>query len=418
MHSQENDEEFVHPDDVVEVILDDGVEGDHPMDEDDEDGAGEEVDENEENMEADEEIVLEDTSIQSFAQHGKSVFAVALHPSAPLAVSGGEDDLGYLWDTTNGEVVLKLDGHQDSVVAVAFSHDGKMVATGGMDGRVRVWKEKDSWKSWEFLTQLEGVDEVVWVKWHPLGPILLVGGQDSTVWMYQLPSGATMQVFSSHTEGVNVGTFIPSGKRLLTGDGAGSLIYWDPRTTTPLWKLSSADDRFGLTNGVISVAVNREGTLAVVGGAEGGVKIINLAKEKGEVVGGLEGHKEGDSVESVVFVDLGAGVGGAGKEVVVTGGTDGKICVWDLSTMRLRTEMKHNDAITSIVQHRSPSYVVTTASADRTLKTWDVRTGTLLKEHTGHRGQINSIDVGTGAGGKNVLVSAGDEGVCLVWDAE
>jgi ribosome assembly protein SQT1 len=160
--------------------------------------------------------------------------------------------------------------------------------------------------------------------------------------MYQLPSGSTMQIFSSHTEGVNVGTFVPSGKRLLTGDGSGSLIYWDPRTTTPSWKLSSADDRFGLTGGVISVAVNREATLAVVGGAEGGVKIVNLAKEKGEVIGGLEGHKEGDSVESIVFVDLGSGVGGAGKEVVVTGGTDGKICVWDLSTMRLRTEMKHN----------------------------------------------------------------------------
>lgn len=74
--------------------------------------------------------------------------------------------------------------------------------------------------------------------------------------------------------------------------------------------------------------------------------------------------------------------------------------------------------MTSIVRHRSPAYVVTTASADRRLKTWDIRTGTLIKEHSGHRGQINAIDVGIGAGGKSVVVSAGDEGACLVWDTE
>jgi len=242
-----------------------------------------------------------------------------------------------------------------------------------------------------------------------------------------------MQILSSHTSTVNIGTFTPSGKRLLTGDSTGTLIYWDPRSSTPLWKLSSADERFGLTGGVVSIAVNKEGTVAVVGGAEGGVKVVKITEERrGEVLKALDGHSEGDSVESIVFVDL----GGAGKEVVVTGGTDGKICVWDLGTMRLRAEMKHDvslppsasqgdteltlfqDAVTSIISHRTPPFVITTASADLTLKTWDVRTGTLLKEHTGHRGPINSIDVGTGAGGKTVLLSAGDDGVCLVWDTE
>jgi len=155
--------------------------------------------------------------------------------------------------------------------------------------------------------------------------------------MYQLPSGNTMQILSSHTRAVNIGTFTPNGKRLLTGDATGTLIYWDPRSTTPLWKLSSADDRLGLTGGVVSIAVNKEGTVAVVGGAEGGVKVVKLAEDKGEVLRALDGHSEGESVESIVFVDL----GGTGREVVVTGGTDGKICVWDLGTMRLRTEMKH-----------------------------------------------------------------------------
>ncbi|KAG8830893.1 hypothetical protein FRC17_004108, partial [Serendipita sp. 399] len=276
-HDEEGDF-YVDQDDIVEVIEDDGEDALMDEDEDEENQHGEEDDDQHSSVHPDEEILLEDTSIQSFALHSKSVFAVAAHPTAPLAVSGGEDDAGYLWDTTTGETVLRLDGHEDSVVAVEFSHDGQLVATGGMDGRVRIWKQQqpNSWKSWEFLRQLEGVDEVVWLKWHPVGSVLLVGGQDSTVWMYQLPSGTSMQVFASHTGPVNIGNFIPSGKRIITGDAEGTLIYWDPRSTSPLWKLNSSDERFGLTGGVISVGVNKEGTIAVVGGAEGGVKVVTL----------------------------------------------------------------------------------------------------------------------------------------------
>jgi len=147
--------EFLDQDDIVEVILDD--DSDHPMDEDEEEEEGDE--ENEDHHHEPIEVV--DTSIQTFSAHSpKSVFSIAAHPSAPLAVSGGEDDCGYLWDTISGEVLQKLDGHTDSVVAVGFSHDGGLVATGGMDGRVRVWKKGEG-KTWAFLLQLDGVDEVV-----------------------------------------------------------------------------------------------------------------------------------------------------------------------------------------------------------------------------------------------------------------
>lgn len=58
---------------------------------------------------------------------------------------------------------MKLTGHTDSVAATAWSSDGEMVATGGMDGRVRVWRHvgKQDWKTWEFLTELQGPDEVM-----------------------------------------------------------------------------------------------------------------------------------------------------------------------------------------------------------------------------------------------------------------
>ena len=122
----------------------------------------------------------------------------------------------------------------------------------------------------------------------------------------------------------------------VTADAEGTLIFWDPRSPTPVFKLTPSDARFDL-QGITSLSVNAASTLAVVGGVDGGVRVVSLSK--GDVVGALDGHKEGESVEAVQFVDLSGA--GAGSGVVVTGGTDGKVCIWDLSTMRLRASMEH-----------------------------------------------------------------------------
>jgi ribosome assembly protein SQT1 len=144
------EEEYIQQDDIyVEVD-----QGDEPMDEDGDVGdiGGPEG-----------EVAWDDNSVQHFSGHEGPVYTVAVHPTASLAVSGGGDDSGYIWDVTDGEVVVKLTGHTDSVTAVGFSHDGEMVSTGGMDGRVRVWGRigNKNYKTWEFLTELQGPDEVM-----------------------------------------------------------------------------------------------------------------------------------------------------------------------------------------------------------------------------------------------------------------
>jgi len=158
----EDGEEYIDPSDVLAEVEDDG---DVPMDDDDEEGGGEGGEEGEE----DPNFIYEDTSISHFGGHQGSVFAIALHPSQPIAVSGGEDDLGYIWTLEEGEVLAKLTGHTDSVTSVGFSHDGEYVSTGGMDGNIRIWRRVkrgdkqglDAWKTWEFLTVLTGPDEVM-----------------------------------------------------------------------------------------------------------------------------------------------------------------------------------------------------------------------------------------------------------------
>lgn len=60
-------------------------------------------------------------------------------------------------------------------------------------------------------------------------------------------------------------------------------------------------------------------------------------------------------------------------------------------------------------------HLLVSASADSTLRTWDVRTGTLVREHKGHQGPVLGASLGLEG---SVVISAGDDGVCLVFTTE
>src|SRR6267154_3377103 len=96
VHEEEQDkEDYIKQDDIYAEI----DHGDEPLDDgdDEHDDAGW-VDEDQG------EVVWEDNSIQHFSGHEGPVYTVSAHPTAPLAVSGGGDDAGYIWNVTDGEI--------------------------------------------------------------------------------------------------------------------------------------------------------------------------------------------------------------------------------------------------------------------------------------------------------------------------
>ncbi|GAA5826715.1 hypothetical protein JCM11251_002866 [Rhodosporidiobolus azoricus] len=412
---QHDDPDFLTEDDVLEVE-ELNVEGDQPMDDSDDDQMddgddddGDRIDEDDEQRDNAMDLLDSgfDDSVAVTSLHtspeGGAVFALAIHPfTSSLAVSGGEDNTAYIFRTDTGAQVAQLGGHSDSVTCVGWSHDGALCATGGMDGRVRVWKvrrrsQEEQWEEcgWELAVALEGPDEVngeaQWIDWHPKGNVLLAGGADGTVWVWNLPKGDTMHVLAGHTAPVTAGRFTPDGKKILTASEDSMLILWDPRSGQPEWKLTSSDARFALESGINTLAINPASTVAILGGAEGGLRAVNLTK--GEVLAQMEGHEEGASVEAVAFNEISTGAGGgASVQVIVSVGTDGRVCTWEAAGFKLRSTGSHEDAVTSLsFSPHTPHFL--TGSADKTLKLWDYRTGSCLRTILGNRDIIHAVAV-------------------------
>lgn len=119
-------------------------------------------------------------------------------PTQPdLVATGGADDRAFIWRVgqdayeQTGGATLELGGHTDTVCALAFNAAGDALASGGMDGRVKVWEAA----SGRCIQTLEGPGEAVeWVRWHPKGNVVLAGAADFTAWMWLAQTGACMQV--------------------------------------------------------------------------------------------------------------------------------------------------------------------------------------------------------------------------------
>jgi WD40 repeat protein len=262
---------------------------------------------------------------------------MAWHPTGPALLCGSADCTAWLYDVSSGECLSVLAGHEGAVTAGTFDGKGKLAVTASDDGSLRVWAPGTG----ECKLVVRGGgwfppgEPVVSIVAHQSKPIVLAGGVDGTARLVNISTG---KVLGKLDHSLAAGKVLEAAAAKQAADQAAAI----DRAMTRLAEAKAAGDEdveIDLmaemdaakaeppTASEATAATSGSGgddSASATGALQGAATAAAQEEEEEEEEEGLP------SIEGVGFCTL------EGMQLAATGGSDGSLRVWDLSTFRPR----------------------------------------------------------------------------------
>jgi WD40 repeat protein/serine/threonine protein kinase len=337
----------------------------------------------------------------SLSGHTTAVESVAFSPNgrwivsaSPMSVTDWHLRPGGLkvWDAATGREIDAGLGQRVGIISVAFSLDGKYLASGGFD-HIRV-RDLDCGKDIATFERPSGW--LAALAFCPNGKYLASASRDGgLIWVWDISTGQPIHTFKGHDGEATGVAFSPDGKQLATSGGDQTIRVWDVGTGQLLHSLR------GHTDGVTGVAFSPNGTRIASAARDTTVKLWDAAAGQEALI--LKGDAP---IEGVAFSPDGAWF--------ATAGWDGPLSLWDTTTgQKARLFQGHTKAVHGLAISPDDTRLAS-GSSDQTVRIWDASTGREIRTIRGHTAGVRSVAFSPD---DTRLASADEIGAVKVWDA-
>ena len=279
------------------------------------------------------------------------VRSVRFSPDGKLLATGAEDRKIRIWDIANRGIRNTYDGHQQEIYSLDFSLDGRLIVSGSGDRTTRIWDMQDN--TCKVFTIVDVVDPstdagVTSVAISPRADLVAAGSLANVIRIWDVASGHLVEMLRGHGNSVYSVAFTPDGKGLVTGSLDKTLKLWDVTHLGGRGGRPGGDrDRGGPPSRGGKVDLDRK-----VGGTIGGSPCIM----------DFIGHK--DYVLSVSM--------SSDSRWVVSGSKDRCVHVWDSQTAVLQLMLQgHKNSVISL-DLNSANDLLATGSGDSYARIWSL----------------------------------------------
>jgi WD40 repeat protein/uncharacterized caspase-like protein len=283
-------------------------------------------------------------------------------------------------------------GHTSAISSVAFLPNGKILVSGGADNMVKLW---DVGTGRELLTLRGHTGAVNSVAVSSDGKFLASASDDNTIKLWDTNSGRESRVLRGHTDDVSSVTFSPDGNLLASGSKDNTARIWDVGTGRELQTLR------GHADWINSVAFSTDGRTLASGSNDRTIRLWNTAT--GQLLLSLRAHTS--YVTSVAFSPDG--------EVLASGSTDNTVKLWKVTNGQvLRTLLGHTASVESVAFSFS-GVELASGSLGGEIKLWNLKTEQEPRSFQGETDHVSSIAFSSD---DQLLASGSRDNIIKLWD--